>query len=471
MPREGADPVRLFDPGAPDTVRGSGARRRPRSDERTPRSGLPAGSRVVRVVPDVAALRREFDYRIDAALLERAASRGVPVEVGTMVRVPLHGRLVAGWVSALDPVPDRTVDLAAVSTVSGVGPDPEIVELCRWVSWRWAGSLAVMLGAASPPRMVRDRAEPRAAVGGLVPRSVASGGERQRVRLVRHPPAASWADLVGGLGLGGPLLVIAPTGTEVRGLALALRGAGHRVAVHPEEWDLPRRAGSVVGTRTAVFAPVDDLAAIVVVDEHDEALQEEASPTWHARDVALERGRRAGVPVVLVSPVPSLEAYAAAGVDPGGTAREVGLRSASRSAERAGWAMVQVIDRRRADPTRAGLFTDELVRCLRGEGRVVCVVNRKGRAALLTCTRCSTLATCERCRSPLVQLDTAFDCPACGRTRPVVCAECGGGAFRRRRLGVSRAAEELSALLREPVVEISGRPRLDRATPPPRHGW
>jgi primosomal protein N' (replication factor Y) (superfamily II helicase) len=65
---------------------------------------------------------------------------------------------------------------------------------------------------------------------------------------------------------------------------------------------------TVVGARAAAWAPAPDLAAVVVLDEHDEVWQEERVPTWHARDVAIERARRAGVPCVLVSPTPSLEA-------------------------------------------------------------------------------------------------------------------------------------------------------------------
>ncbi len=64
----------------------------------------------------------------------------------------------------------------------------------------------------------------------------------------------------------------------------------------------------MVGSRSAALAPVGNLAAVVVVDEHDENYQEERAPTWHARDLAIERARRAGIPCVLTSPSPSLEA-------------------------------------------------------------------------------------------------------------------------------------------------------------------
>ena len=75
------------------------------------------------------------------------------------------------------------------------------------------------------------------------------------------------------------------------------------------------RAGRcvVVGGRVAVWAPVPDLAAIIVLDEGDEALQEERTPTWNGRDVAVERAARAGAALTLVAAAPTLEAEAIAG--------------------------------------------------------------------------------------------------------------------------------------------------------------
>ena len=110
-----------------------------------------------------------------------------------------------------------------------------------------------------------------------------------------------------------------------------------------------------MGGRGAVFAPAPALAAIVVVDEHDERLQNEASPTWHARELAIERARRAGVPCLLVSPVPSIEARRAAG----------GRVVADRGWVRSGWPQVVVVDRRAEDRGRSGLFSPALVSRMR----------------------------------------------------------------------------------------------------------
>ena len=98
-----------------------------------PPTPAPRGEgRVVRVLPDVPAVDRPFDYllppRIDAG-----------VRVGTMVRVPFHNRRVAGWVVEVDVEPPEGVALLDVTKVVGEGPDPSVVELCRWAAWRWAG--------------------------------------------------------------------------------------------------------------------------------------------------------------------------------------------------------------------------------------------------------------------------------------------------------------------------------------------
>ena len=67
---------------------------------------------------------------------------------------------------------------------------------------------------------------------------------------------------------------------------------GLPVSIVPEEWHDAAVGGSVIGSRSAVFAPVSNLSAVLVFDEHDASYQEERAPTWNARDVAIERAKR-----------------------------------------------------------------------------------------------------------------------------------------------------------------------------------
>jgi primosomal protein N' (replication factor Y) len=243
----------------------------------------------------------------------------------------------------------------------------------------------------------------------------------------------------------GPILVVGPVAATMRRFAIRMRRAGLGVALMPDDWAAARGGGvSVFGSRSAAWAPIESPAAIVVLDEHDESLQQEQAPTWHARDVLVERARRLGVPCVLVSPMPSLEAQ-----------RLGPVLVPSRSSERAGWPVVDIIDRRDAPPGE-GLFSERFVAAVRAGGRVVCVLNRKGRSRLTGCGTCGALATCENCSSSVAQDDDGtFVCAVCGTGRPPVCIGCGGTRMRNLRAGVTRVREELEALTREPVAEFT----------------
>ncbi len=395
---------------------------------------------MVRVLPDVPAIDREFDYLVPD---------GARVEVGDLVRIDLHGRRVGGWVTAVGVDPPPGVKLRALARVSGRGPRPDTIALAAWAAWRWSGRRVPFLRTASPDRVVSalpavsrrtvpvpDVVDELAREALSVPRAV-----------VRLPPASDTYPLVLAAAGRGNALVITPSLDAARHLGLRLRRAGVPTALMPREWAAAAAGATVVGARAAAWAPVDDLAAVVVLDEHDEGLKEERSPTWHARDVAVERARRAGVPCVLVSPCPSLEA------------QEWGrLLRPSRQAERAGWPVVDVVDRREEDPAKAGLYSPLLVARLRGRGRVVCVLNRTGRARLLACAACGELARCERCGASTSQTDPGvLQCRQCGLERPVICLVCHATRMKNLRAGVSRAREELEALAGEPVVEVSAK--------------
>jgi primosomal protein N' (replication factor Y) (superfamily II helicase) len=371
------------------------------------------------------------------------------VRVGDRVRVVLHGRRVGGWVVATEVDPPPGVALRPLAKWSGRGPTPELIELAEWAAWRWAGRPASLLRTASPERVVtglpaaprRGRLTEPAGEAEVV---AALAAARSTRLLVRLPPAASLDQVVGAAAARGNALILCPTAASARSVGAVLRRAGVPVAQHPRDWALGAAGATVVGTRAAAWAPVGDLTAVAVIDEHDEAHRQEQAPTWHARDVALERARRAGVPFVMTSPCPSLEALDAAR-----------LVSPSRADERAGWPVVDVVDMRRQDP-RTGLLPPPLVRLLRSDRRVVCVLNRTGRARLLACRGCAELARCERCDAAVALPGDQLVCGRCGTIRPAVCASCGASRLRALRQGVTRVRDEIAALIGEPVDEVTG---------------
>ena len=408
---------------------------------------------VVRVLPDEPAISKSFDYLVPDSV-------GDQVRVGDRVRIALQGRRVGGWVVATDVEPPAGVVLRPLAKWSGRGPTRELIDLASWAAWRWAGRPASLLRTASPERVVSglpvaprrptDRALSDAA-GAVGPVHEALSRD---VALLRLPPATDPSDVALVAAGRGNTLVLCPTMALARSIAARLRSAGLPVALHPRDWALGAAGATVVGTRVAAWAPVGDLAAVLVVDEHDEGHQQQQAPTWHARDVAVERARRAGVPCVLTSPCPSLEALALA----------PRVLSPSRSEERGGWPIVDVVDLRREDP-HTGLLPPALVRLLRSDRRVLCVLNRTGRARLLACKACGELARCERCDAAVAQPGDELVCGRCGATRPVVCLACGATRLRTLRQGVTRVRDEIEALVGEPVDEVTGaKPLTDDRT-------
>ena len=393
---------------------------------------------VARVVPNVTGLDKQFDYLVPTVMRER-------ISVGSLVRVPLHGRKVGGWVVGLGPA-DPAVPaekLLPIAKWSSVGPTAEVIELAEWAELRWAAArLRPFLVTADPPTMVA--AVPRTR------RTVSPDGAPLSSGVHVITPLTDPLPLVVDIARHGPTLVIHPTPAAARAVATRLRKAGLTTALMPDEW--AAAAGGVdvvVGSRAAVWAPCPGLRTIVVLDEHDESLQEERTPTWHARDVAIERAERAGAACVLVSPCPTVTALRWAGdrvVRP------------SQSELVNGWPTLEIVDRTEEEPWKRSLLTSELIAHLRDRSKkVVCVINTTGRARLLACRSCRTLQRCARCDAAVAQGDDGLlTCRRCSTTRPVVCQQCGSSAMALMKPGVSRLQEELAAAANRPVVAVTG---------------
>ena len=396
---------------------------------------------VAGIVPDVTGLDRVFDYAVSE---EMAASVGI----GGRVRVSLNGRHVGGWIVSLEPPSDDGLKLKFIERSSGLGPDEETLDLCRWASWRWGAnrlrpflvtaSPNTVVNRASPTRRTKVLAEP---VSPAATSLLADGGG-----VLRLPPSDDQMPAVLAAARLGPTLVVCASIDGARVLATRLRRTGVSVALMPDEWAQARGGADVViGARAAAFAPCPDLASAVVLDEHEDAMQEERVPTWHARDVVIERARRRGAPVLLISPCPSVGALAG---------RKVVAPPAEREA--AAWPLVEVADRNDEEPWKRSLVSAQLIAHLRDPGvRVACVLNIKGQAKLLACRGCNTLVRCEKCDAAMGEDEVGrLDCGSCGATRPRVCASCGSGVLARLRPGVSRLRDELEAAAQRDVVSV-----------------
>jgi len=235
-------------------------------------------------------------------------------------------------------------------------------------------------------------------------------------------------------------------------------GAGERL----DEWRRIRdgEVELVVGTRTALLAPVSDLGLVIVDEEHDPAYKSDRTPRFQARDAALQLGRRLGIPVVLGSATPSVESVWAARQ---GDVERVPLPLRPSGQE----PRVIVVDLR--EELAAGnrglvsrLLEVELDALDTTAGdRAILVINRRGTASVVLCRDCGHVQLCPDCERPLVfhQAGATLRCHHCGRAAPLAerCPTCRSARIRYLGGGTERLEREVRE--RFPGLRVG---RLDR---------
>jgi primosomal protein N' (replication factor Y) len=232
-----------------------------------------------------------------------------------------------------------------------------------------------------------------------------------------------------------------------------------------DEWRRIRRGDArvVIGTRSAVFAPLEGLGLVVVDEEHESSYKQEETPRYHGRDTAVYRAREAKAVVLLGSATPSLETYHNA---------HNGKYEYIRLAERVGGrplAAVETIDMRevfRATGKQQPLAPQfvEAIRetHARGEQTIV-LLNRRGYSSFLLCRGCGLAVQCPSCDVTLTyhRARSRLVCHYCNHQAPVptACPGCGGIYI----YYVGEGTEQLEARLHElfPALRIA---RLDRDT-------
>jgi primosomal protein N' (replication factor Y) len=219
------------------------------------------------------------------------------------------------------------------------------------------------------------------------------------------------------------------------------------------------RAAIVIGTRSAVFAPLADPGLVIVDEEHDGSFkQQEGGCRYSARDLAVLRARHAAVPVVLGSATPSFETLHNV------TAGRYRRLLLPRRADQAAAPRLALIDLR-AHPARDGLAPPVLraiERHLAADGQALVYINRRGYAPTLLCTACGWIAPCHACDARLTvhQRAARLRCHYCGAEEalPERCPRC-GYAVKPVGQGTERVEQTLAELFpQERLV------RLDRDT-------
>jgi primosomal protein N' (replication factor Y) len=222
----------------------------------------------------------------------------------------------------------------------------------------------------------------------------------------------------------------------------------------------------VLGSRSAVFAPVPSLGLIIVDEEQEPSYKSEESPRYHARDAAVDRARLLGIPVILSSAAPSLETLA---VREAPESRYV--RPGPGPAAGVKMDMVDLgKDRLPRGEVLSGTLRFALKDCLVRKGRALLFVNRRGFAAAASCADCFYTQKCPRCSTVLAYQDEregTLACRLCGHREPlfVTCPRCGGAAVRPGSPGTRGIEKEMARLFPEARTAV-----LDRETAAPKGG-
>jgi primosomal protein N' (replication factor Y) (superfamily II helicase) len=220
----------------------------------------------------------------------------------------------------------------------------------------------------------------------------------------------------------------------------------------------------VIGTRSALFAPLRNLSLIIVDEEHDSSYKQEETPRYHARDTAIKRAQIEDAVVVLGSATPQLETYYLAS-----KRGQYGYEPLAQRIQDRPLPTVRVVDMRTEFQTRgrASIISSVLEMAiadrLAGREQVLILLNRRGYSPLLMCRSCGSTETCESCSISLTyhQDINRLTCHYCGFQRkvPENCRSCGKQYIQFIGEGTERIEEILKELF--PNARIG---RLDRDT-------
>ena len=229
---------------------------------------------------------------------------------------------------------------------------------------------------------------------------------------------------------------------------LCVLHSAQTVAERRESWHEIRegRARVVIGARSALFAPLEHLGLIVVDEEHDGGYKQGESPRYHARDLAVVRGRIEGASVILGSATPSLESAHNADRD-----RYLRVRLRKR-VDGAKLPKVHIVDLRKEERPKAGgpVMLSGVLRQALEERRKkaeqsLLLLNRRGYAPSVQCPHCGRVEECERCAVPMTYHRSVgrMKCHFCDAERPApaVCPECQSPQLKFTGAGTERLEE------------------------------
>lgn len=205
----------------------------------------------------------------------------------------------------------------------------------------------------------------------------------------------------------------------------------------------------VIGTRSAIFAPLKNIGIIVIDEEQSTSYKQDCNPRYHARDVAIWRGKWHKCPIVLGSATPSLESFARAG---NGVYRLVTMLKRAGSAK---LPVVTVVDMKKEAKRGNFILSEKLVQNMkdviaRGK-QVMLLLNRRGYSSAFICRDCSHTEKCPNCDITLTyhKSSNRFSCHYCGfsKVREGICSKCGSDNVMDYGIGTERLVEEVERLI------------------------
>lgn len=214
-------------------------------------------------------------------------------------------------------------------------------------------------------------------------------------------------------------------------------------------------AGVIIGTRSAVFTPLRNPGILIVDEEHDPSFKQQEGFRYSARDIAVMRANREGVPIILGSATPSLESLRNCTL---GRYRRLVLRGRPGSARQPSWQLVDI----RKIGLRSGFsaaLIEAMARELASGHQVLVFLNRRGFAPTLLCHDCGWVAACPGCDSRLTlhRANPSLLCHHCEYREPIPshCPVCHSSALRYLGQGTERGEEVLAALFPAiPVIRV-----------------
>ena len=204
----------------------------------------------------------------------------------------------------------------------------------------------------------------------------------------------------------------------------------------------------VIGARSAIFAPLDSIGAIIIDEEHSNTYKQENSPRYHVLDIAKERSKYHSCPLILGSATPSLESYARAKK---GVYKLLELNERYNKKE---LPKVEIIDMNEAFKKASGYFSNELIKEIQNKldknEQVILFLNKRGYSSLLTCKNCGYTEKCPNCDISLTYHKTSnmLRCHYCGyaNKRKEECPSC-HEKFSDYGIGTEKVEEEIKKLV------------------------